>query len=500
MKYFVIILFVILLIAGCKKSLTFKEDIICFPDINDLTMTEYQNKIFSERRFRLLDKIENGIVILQSGFGYDGGRHESRVANNFYYLTGCTQPGSVLVLSTDRSYLYKLFIKEKSIRDEIYTGEVPEVNIMMNTFQADTVLYFQEFGEVIKENVRTGTPVYIELRDSRTKELLWNTVSEMKDTNEMIQDITPIINEMRVFKNEQEIARIQKAIDITGNAVIHACRICRPDMYEFEIEAMIEYTFLANGSSMPGFESIVASGPNAVTLHYSVNDRKMEDGDLLLMDIGAEYGYYTADITRTIPVNGKFTEEQKDIYELVLKAQKAAIGEMIPGNYIIDGHNKSNEILFQGLYDLGLITDIECPWQKKFYILYPISHYLGLYVHDVGDYGAPDSVIRQNMVKDTTFGRILEKGMVLTVEPGLYFRNNGLSQLFELFGNEATHEEIQNFIDKVTPVYEKYKNIGVRIEDDILITENGNIVLSKNIPKETDEIERIMHNPGKYTH
>jgi len=144
------------------------------------------------------------------------------------------------------------------------------------------------------------------------------------------------------------------------------------------------------------------------------------------------------------------------------------------------------------LFELGLITDLKRNWQKKFYFLYPISHYLGMNVHDVGDYGAPDPVIRQNLTVDTTFGRLLEKGMVLTVEPGLYFRSKCLSQLFELYGKEATNDEIREFIDKVTPVYEKYKNIGVRIEDDVLITDSGNVILSKNIPKEIDEIERIM--------
>jgi Xaa-Pro aminopeptidase len=165
----------------------------------------------------------------------------------------------------------------------------------------------------------------------------------------------------------------------------------------------------------------------------------------------------------------------------------------MPGNYFTRGDYKSAEVFVQGLYKLGLITNLESDWQKKFYILYPaINHYLGMYVHDVGDFGVPYSVFVENVVKDTIYGRTLEKGMVLTVEPGLYFRSNGLSQIFELFDKEATREEIQRFIDEVSPVYEKYKNIGVRIEDDVLISDKGNIVLSKNIPKEIDEIERIM--------
>ncbi len=151
----------------------------------------------------------------------------------------------------------------------------------------------------------------------------------------LIRDIGPVIEEMRVIKDEVEISRMQKAIDITGEAFLNACGACRPGMYEFEIEAMIEYTFRRNGSAGPAFSSITGSGPNTVTLHYSDNNRKMEDGDLLLMDIGAEYGYYAADITRTIPVNGMFNKEQRDIYDLVLKAQKAAIEELQAGPAVL---------------------------------------------------------------------------------------------------------------------------------------------------------------------
>jgi len=311
-------------------------------------------------------------------------------------------------------------------------------------------------------------------------------------SEELVKNIAPLINEMRVYKDMSEVKRLQKAIDITGEAFVNACRICRTGMYEFEIEATVEYAFRKFGSPMPAFTSIIASGPDATILHYSENTGKTKDGDLLLFDIGAEYGYYSADVSRTVPVNGKFTREQKDIYELVLKAQKAAISEMIPGNFLIAGQVKSNEIIVQGLYELGLITDTGSKWQKKFYILYPINHYLGMYVHDVGDYGASDRTFYENITNDTLYGRTLEKGMVLTVEPGLYFRSNGLDQLYELYGKEVSQEEIREFINAVSPVYEKYKNIGVRIEDDVLITEEGNIVLSGRIPKEVDDIEKII--------
>jgi Xaa-Pro aminopeptidase len=494
MKYLIFSLFLVCMISGCKNAPDSTGNKTLIPDISDLDVSENLMKIYTGRRQNLTEKTGNGIVVLRSDYGYDGGRHEFRAANNFYYLTGFVQQGSLLVLATHSSYPYRLYFGEKSIREAIYTGEVPEVDVTMNAFKPDTIISAKESVKYIEEIIRTGTPVYTDFTDLPLKDNLLKTVKKLNKSDKIISDVAPLINEMRVHKDDNEISRIRKAVDITGEAFINACHICRPGMYEFEIEAMIEYNYLKYGSPMPAFESIVASGPNAVTLHYSANDRKMETGDLLLLDFGAEYGYYCADITRTIPVNGKFTEEQKDIYELVLKAQKAAIEEMIPGNHLVTGHNKSTEIIVRGLYELGLITDPESKWQKRFYILYPISHYLGMDVHDVGDYGVSDSLYRQNFTDGTALGRLLEKGMILTVEPGLYFRRNGLSQLFELFGKEITQEEIRTFIDKVTPVYEKYKNIGIRIEDDVLITDSGNIVLSKNIPKEIDEIERIWFN------
>lgn len=455
-------------------------------------MSEDLQKIFSERRNDLMTRIDNGIVVIRSDYGYDGGRHEYRVADNFYYLTGFNQSGSVLVLGRDESYPYSLLLKKRTIREGIYDGETPEFESVMKTYKADTVLVYDELNKIIEVSLRKGTSVYTDFEDSNLRNSITIIFNKLKSPEPLIKDIAPVIHEMRVNKDANETSRIQKAVDITGEAFVNACRICRPGVNEFEVEAMIEYIFRKYGSSMPAYESIVGSGPNTVTLHYSANSRKMEDGDLLLMDIGAEYGYYCADITRTIPVNGKFTREQREIYDLVLKAQKAAIAEMIPGKYIVEGRNKSSETLIGGLIKLGLITDPESTWQKKFYLVHGISHFLGMNVHDVGDYGVPDSVLSQTIGVDTTYGRLLEEGMVLTVEPGLYFRSNGLSQLYEMFGNEISHEEIQDFITAVSPVYEKYKNIGVRIEDDVLITSNGCIVLSKNIPKEIDEIERIM--------
>jgi Xaa-Pro aminopeptidase len=489
-KQTVLLLALIIFSPACINTENEKDNKKGESEISSLE-SGWSGKTFMERRNKLTEKTGEGIIILRSNNGYTGGRHEFRPENNFYYLTGFKLPGSLLVIDKNGLYPYSLFIQEKTIHETVYTGALPGIKEIMDTYLADTVLYYSEFEKIITESVKSGLTIYTDPDDNGLKQYLIK-ISDNGNIVKQIEDVTSIINEMRVNKDDFEISSTRKAIEITGEAFVNACRTCGPGRYEYETEAIIEYTFRKNGSPMPAFESIVGSGPNSVSLHYSDNNRKMEDGDLLLMDTGAEYDSYCADITRTIPVNGKFSKEQKEIYELVLKSQKAAIDEMTAGKPFLAGHNRSTAIIVQGLYDLGLITDTACSWQKKFYIHYPISHYLGMDVHDAGDYGVTRFIIDQNLVKDTIYGRILEKGMVLTVEPGLYFREEGLLQVNELFGEETTKEELDDFIRKVTPVYEKYKNIGVRIEDDILITDIGNFNLSENIPKEVEEIERIM--------
>jgi Xaa-Pro aminopeptidase len=286
---------------------------------------------------------------------------------------------------------------------------------------------------------------------------------------------------MRLFKFPEEIALIQKAVDITCEAHHLAALETKPGKYEYEIEAIIEYTFRRNGASGPAFSSIVGSGPNSTVLHYEKNSRLMQEGDLLVIDIGAKYGNYAADVTRTLPVSGNFNKEQKEIYGLVLKAQIEAVEMVKPGIGIDDIHNHAIEIIKEGLYELGLITDKKSPWQIRVWLMYKISHWLGLHVHDVGDYRRTKSSSRN-----------LEPGMVFTIEPGIYIREKTLDHLPEMMGKMVSSEKIEEFIRKVRPVVKKYDNIGVRIEDDVLVIENGYVNLSEKAPKRIDEIEDLM--------
>jgi Xaa-Pro aminopeptidase len=488
MKNILIASFIICFLSGCNKPWESGKTPTSLKGISDADKL----KILSERRKSLLKKIEKGIIIIRSDYGFNGGRNEFRAASNFYYLTGFAQPGSLMILDRESPGPYSLFVSEKTINEAIYSGVTPGKAEITDAFQADTVLALEQSDRVIEESIRNGRPVYMDNSDVRFKVFVQEIIQKIKGDKSLLRNIAPDLHEMRVIKDSVEIAEIRKAVGITGKAFLNACRVCKPGMFEYEVEAMIEYTFRKNGSPIPAFQSIVGSGPNAVKLHYSENNRQMQQGDLLLMDIGTEMDYLCSDITRTIPVSGKFSKEQRNIYELVLKSQKAAMAAMKPGNYLIAGHNGSAAILVRGLYELGLITDTTKAWQKKFYLLYPISHYLGMDVHDVGDYGTTFPEMVEKIASGENYGRKLETGMVVTVEPGLYFRNNGLCQLSELFGKEASGDEIRDFIDKVTPVYEKYKNIGIRIEDDVLITEEGCENLSKNIPKEIADIERIL--------
>jgi Xaa-Pro aminopeptidase len=265
---------------------------------------------------------------------------------------------------------------------------------------------------------------------------------------------------MRLIKTPGELETHRRAIDITCEGHLAAMSAIKPGAYEYEIDAVIGYTFRRNGSPRAGYASIVGSGANATVLHYTTNKRCIEDGDLVLIDAGAEFGYYTGDVTRTLPANGRFSKEQSELYELVLDAQIQAIASVRPGETFVAPHDRAVRVLTEGLVRVGLLNgDVEKLIEegafKKFY-MHRTSHWLGMDVHDAGPYKVADE------------WRKLAPGMVLTVEPGLYIAED---------------------MDDVDP---RYRGIGIRIEDDILVTESGQEVLSARVPKSIEDIERVM--------
>jgi Xaa-Pro aminopeptidase len=262
-----------------------------------------------------------------------------------------------------------------------------------------------------------------------------------------IKSLFDIIANMRELKSDDEIENINRAIKATSLGLIETMKSCKPGMYEYELAAIIEYAFARMGCDYSAFPSIIASGDNAIILHYAKNNRKMQSGDLVVMDVGAEYNGYSADITRTIPVNGKFTKEQKEIYSIVLRANEECIKIMKPGTTPKEIGTKAFDVIAAGLQDLGIIKEKK---EARIYIPHGVSHNMGLDVHDIST------------------NKPLREGQVLTIEPGIYIPRSNKN------------------------VPEKYLGIGIRIEDDVLITKSGNTVLSKDVPKSIEAIEKLM--------
>ncbi|HJR06111.1 MAG TPA: aminopeptidase P family protein [Pyrinomonadaceae bacterium] len=282
-----------------------------------------------------------------------------------------------------------------------------------------------------------------------------------------VRDAWPIFTEMRLRKSPSELQLLQHAIDITTEALGRAMAVASRSKWEYEVEAEVDYTFKRRHADNWGYPSIVGCGPNATTLHYEASEGAVGANDLLLMDVGAEYGYYTADVTRTFPVSGKFTAAQADIYNAVLAAQEASMQAARPGNTFADVQKASVEVIKDALLRMGLITDRNS-FQYARWFMHGTSHWLGMNVHDVG-------------ALNTKF----EPGMVFTVEPGIYIRPDALDNL-------PKTEDNRKFIEAVRPAFEKYKGIGVRIEDDVVITADGHRNMTAALPRTLADIENFM--------
>ena len=455
-----------------------------------------------QRRQSVMEKMGNrGMLILFSADvrPYSGDvSYEFRQENNLFYLTGNRHPETTLVLMPQNSSRPEiLFLPDRDPRRELWDGKIASPEEVADTSGIQTVWSSSEFDSFL-DSVLYGRPYrsqasqfedfFADLRKGEAdvyllmepKPGLTGEVSEeFRFANRLrerfpgiqIKDASQIFQQLRVIKSPYEIKQLQEAIDITTEAHLEVMKILHPGLWEYEVEALIEYVFKKRNSFDWAFPSIVASGPNATTLHYQKSQRQIQDGELLLMDIGAEYNYYAADITRTIPANGTFTPEQAAIYQLVLNAQMESIALVKPGVPILTVHQKATEVLKEGLFRLGLITDPSTN-QYRVFLLHGVGHFIGLAVHDVRS------------------GDHLRPNMVLTIEPGIYVREDSEERLIAQGVSEKE-------LDKIRPALRKFMNIGVRIEDDILVTEDGYQVLSQTAPREIREIERLMRENGK---
>ncbi len=425
---------------------------------------------YEARRQTFLDRMGAGVAIFPAAptaIRSQDVEYRYRQDNDFYYLTGFPEPEAVCVLSPNHDKeRFVLFVRPRDKDKETWTGKRFGVEGARERFGADAAYPIDRLDEVLPEHLLPAETVYYGLGrneplNAKILELVNRGRAQRQRSGQgpvSLIDPGETLHEMRLLKTPDELALMRKAVAASAAAHRAALLETRSGMYEFEIEALLEYHFRRHGAEGPAYPSIVASGANATILHYVANDQPMRDGDMLLIDAGAEYGCYCADVTRTFPVGREFSPAQRDVYDLVLSAQKAAIETIRPGVRFDDVHDRATSLLVEGLRDLGLLSGstaqiIEKGDYRRFY-MHRTSHWLGMDVHDVGKYRAEGE------------SRVLEPGMVLTVEPGVYVGPS----------------------ESDTDVPPAYRGIGVRIEDDVLVTDTGHDVLTAAIPKEVDDV------------
>jgi Xaa-Pro aminopeptidase len=397
-----------------------------------------------------------------------------RQESDFYYLTGFNEAEAIAVFAPHHEeHKFILFVHPKEREKEIWTGYRVGVEAAKEEYGADVVYAIGEFDAQIQQYLLNSDQIYYHMgRDEELNDKIikhWQrTLSgyQKRGTGPMaIEDPVSVLHPLRRVKSEHEIHLLRQAAEIAAEAHKHAMNFTKPGVYEHEIQAEIEYLFRKNGAMGPAYPSIVAAGSNACVLHYIENNSQVENGDLVLIDAGCACGYYNSDITRTFPANGKFTPEQKIIYELVLKAQLASIDKVVVGSTWDDFHKTSVRVITEGLVAIGLLvgevdTLIEEEKYKNFF-MHGTGHWLGLDVHDAGGYKLDGETWYQ-----------FQPGNVITVEPGIY-----ISPDIEAAEGQPAIEE-------------RWKGIGIRIEDDVLVTTGKPEVLTAAVPKLVHELER----------
>lgn len=394
--------------------------------------------------------------------------HRYRPDSDFYYLTGFAEPEAVAVIIPKRKHgEYILFCRERDPAMETWVGPRAGLDGAREFYGADDAFPITDIAEILPGLLENRDRVFYTMGCNPTfDQQIISWVNQIRDKarsgvstpNEFVA-LDHLLHDMRLFKSRHEVSVMRKASKIAARAHIRAMQKCKPGMSENEIEAEILHYFRVNNCT-EAYPSIVGGGANSCILHYIDNREPLNDGDLLLIDAGAEKDYYASDITRTFPVNGKYSKEQRAIYNLVLQAQEAAIKQVKTGNHWNDPHNAAVKVITRGLVKLGILKGdvrklIKDHAYRRFY-MHRTGHWIGMDVHDVGDYKVGDE------------WRVLEPGMVLTIEPGIYIPAGSKK------------------------VAKKWWNIGIRIEDDVLVTKNGPDVLTKDVPKKAAEIEAIM--------
>ncbi len=432
--------------------------------------------------------------------------YQFRQENNLYYLTNLNQKRATLVLMPGNAALPELlFLPRRDARAETWTGHMysaEEAAALSGVREIWEAREFEPFINALKkhENYRPNPENVLLSRGAAASSSLaglfaaannneaklyllsFSLQGESREYRQeqrfaiewmknpagfKIESATPIFSQMRLRKSPMELELLQHAIDISIEGHQRAQAFASQAKWEYEVDAQVAYTFKLRNADNWGYPDIVGCGPNATTLHYEESQGPVKSGELLLMDVGAEYGHYSADVTRTFPVSGKFTKEQAEIYQVVYDAQEAAAKVIKPGATLSSVHTAATEVIKDGLLKLGLITDRDAEWQYRLWFMHGTSHWLGMNVHDVGG-GSP-----------------FEPGMVFTNEPGIYIRLDALDNL-------PQSPEAAAFIAAVRLAFEKYKGIGVRIEDDMLVTDTGTKWMSGALARSIPDIESFI--------
>ena len=428
---------------------------------------------FSERRSTLANKVldDSAIIIASASVKsrISDTDYAYRQDSNFYYLSGYEEPESLILIRPNHdNEKFIIFCRDRDPLREQWDGFRTGQEGAISEYGADASYSINSVDQLMPELLKGSKNIYFSMSspcgiDSKINHWSEDIRKNMRagaEPPDNLLSLDCILHEMRLIKEDHELDIMKHAADITTEAHIRAMQAVTPGMFEYQLEAEYLYAFNKNGARSPAYNSIVGGGNNSCILHYVENNAELKDGDLVLVDAGCEYQYYASDVTRTFPVNGKFSPEQKEIYTIVLEAHKQSIEQAQPGNKWNLMHEKSVEVLVEGLLSLGLLNgskeeNIEKGLYSKFY-MHRIGHWLGMDVHDVGAYK-----------KDGDW-RELEKGMVMTIEPGIYI------------------------LDSLEDVDDKWKGIGVRIEDNIVINDSGNEFLTPDVPRTIEEVEQTV--------
>ncbi len=475
-------------------------------------MTTDELASFIDRRQRFAEGLGDSLAIIPASQEMPRNsdvHHPFRQDSDFFFLTGFDEPDAVAVFNPAHAKeRFVLFVRPRDREMEIWNGRRAGVEGAVAAYGADTAYPVDQLEQKLREYALDRSSLVYRLGNAAFDGKVIRLVEQARhwrtrgfETPVRLDDPGPILHELRLRRSPAELARHRRACEISRDGHVEAMRYARPGLHEYQVQAAMEFVFRVGGSPRNGYPSIVASGPNACILHYGENTRLMQDGDLLLIDAACEYGYHSSDITRTFPVNGRFTPAQRSIYELVLRSQLAALSIVRPGTPYEAIHETAKRVLTEGLVELGILPrsvneSLAMHHYREFY-MHGTGHWLGMDVHDVGAY------------KIRGASRPLEPGMVFTIEPGLYFdperesatyylREYREEDVFErryrlgLAAAKKIEDEEKAKAQKIThPIPTQYRGIGVRIEDDILVTADGCEILTAGTPKTVEEIERV---------